>query len=436
MFSCALVRTSEKPDGKDTEDVLTAELVSLDVQLISDAGRGTAECRYVVDKDSKDLVICVPSTISVKGASTQQVKVTKCRMETQKAGHTPHSASLQLSKLDSDYSDHAKSLPSYASIKKSVKRSIAPDDLILYLGHFEANTTIVLTFEFLLQLEMLAGVDSASSTVYPSLSSSYIIENSIPSKRVLYKLRLASHMHIVAVDPTCSSIPLTNFSWFHIDRTKQVIQVSYETTQLHRMDRPAAFTVEMASDRSLQPVCCSCLMQTNPSPPRHAFADIKSGYDGVMMLSSRITRDQLLASGSSPPPLSNMCPSEFVFLVDCSASMNPFIDTVIATLITSIKSLPEGCYFNLIAFGSNFRQLFHESKEYSKASVKNAVDFANQLKASLGGTELLPPLKWIYKASRKSEMPCQVFIITDVDQEVKDVPYMLSTIKKHRHYAR
>lgn len=442
MFSCILVQGCEEPEGDDngTGEFLVAERVCLDVQVVSNAGRGTAECRYAIDRDCKDVVACVPSTICVKDASTQQVKVTKCRMEVQKDGHTLHHSSLQLTKLDSEYSDHAKNLPSYVKIKKSLNRSVVQEDLILYLGHFEANTTATLKFEFLLQLKMVAEHPSAPSTHSPLY---YVIDNNIPSQHVTYKLRLASHMHVINVSPTSSSNPLTNFSWFYVDRTKQVIQVSYEAAQLRgNSSSDASFGIEMSGNHanSVQSACCSCLVQTSTFTPRHTFlaAEMEEEYDGVMMLSSRITKDQLLGGclRTRDPPRIPTCPSEFVFLVDCSASMNPFIDSVIATLITCIKSLPEGCYFNMIAFGSNFCQLFHESKEYSKSSVKKAVDFANQLKASLGGTELLHPLKWIYKSSRKEEMPCQVFIITDVDQEVKDIPYVLSTIKKHRHYAR
>lgn len=434
MFSCVLIQTCEKPEGPSQEDVLVAERVSLDVQVVSNAGRGTAECRYVLDRAYKDVLACVPSTPSFAGGvSTQQVKVTKCHLEVERDGHTPHTVPLQLTKLTSEYSEHAKNMPFYGSIKKTLRKSVSPEDLILHLGHFEANTTLVLQFEFLLQLTM----PPQSSPASPSLL--YTIENSTQAKIFSYKLRFASHVQIVGASPTTtSSLTPVNFSWFHVDQTKQVIQISYETVQLHwteSTDCTRSFSIEMVG--STPSACCSCLVQTSSScrtstkTPRHSLAGMEREYDGVMMLSSRITAEQLPLGSEG-----QLFPSEFVFLVDCSASMNPFIDNVIATLITTIKSLPEGCYFNLIAFGSTFRQLFHESKAYSKSSVKNAVDFVNKLKASLGGTDLLPPLKWIYKSARKSDMPCQVFVITDVDQEVKDVPYMLSTIKKHRHHAR
>ncbi len=382
--------------------------------------------------DSENMLACIPSTIRLKDSSTQQVKVTSCTTVVQREGDTPNSTSLQLTKLDGDYSEHAKSMPNYPAIKKLLKRSVSQDDLILYLGNFEAQTTIVLKFEFLLQLKA-----SFSVSRHPILQC--MIENSIPSRHFSYKLRFASNMQIVAVSTTSPSV--INFNWGHVDRTKQIVHISYEAGQPIGACNSSEVCIEMAQNftHPTLSACCSCLVQTTPAA-NSRFNSVarpsRCDYDGVMMLSSRLTPNQLLPESSSSSSSRHLCPSEFVFLVDCSASMNPFINSVIATLITSIKSLPEGCFFNLISFGSSFRQLFPKSKEYSKSSAKNAIDFVNQMKASLGGTELLPPLKWIFKMARKSDMPCQVFIITDVDQEVKDVPYMLNTIKKHRAHAR
>ena len=427
MFSCVLLH-HERPGGTNStsNDVLVAERVDLDMQIVSNAGRGTVNCQYFADKSYKDVVACVSSTICVKGASTQRVKVTKYRVETKRDGCKPQCVSLHLSKLDKEYPARAKSLPSYASVKKRLGRSISPDDLLLHLGNFEAETTVTIHFDFLVQLKLAPPLSSASSLTYPALY--HVIECSIPSKHILYKLRLASNLQITNIAPTNTSAHLIDFNWFHIDRSKRVIRVKYETMDLQELDDNASFCIELAGHHN-HSACCTCLVPNEPKLrlgiERRSEED---SYDGVMMLSSQLSRDNLHST--------NFCPSEFVFLVDCSASMNPFIDNVVASLITSIKSLPEGCFFNLIAFGSSFLQLFQESQEYSKSSVKSGIDFALKLKASLGGTELLPPLRWIYKKSRKSDMPCQIFIITDVDQEVKDVPYMLSTIKKHRHHAR
>ena len=411
MFSCLVVQLEDNITGGD---LVVAETADVHLQIISNAGRGTANLTYRFP-NSKDVIACVPSTLCVRGVSTQQIKVTKCRLEVQREGYPIQSTSLQLSKVDSEYSVNAKGLPRYSSIKKALRRSVAPDDLILHLGHFELNTHVTIQFEFLIQLKLASALSSTSSLCH--------IENNIPAKRVSYKLKLASQLQIVNISPVIPS-HLSDFSWFYVDRSKHVIQMSYKSDNLHGVETGTAFCIELAENHT-HSACCSCL--------RHPFGGelgkmTGKEYDGVMMLSSRVTRDQLQTDDSDP--------SEFVFLVDCSASMNPFIDAVIATLITAIKSLPKGSFLNIVSFGSNYRQLFHESKEYSKNSVKSAVDFANQLKANLGGTELLPPLRWIYKKARKTSMPCQIFIITDIDQEVKDNACMLSNIRKNKHYAR
>jgi hypothetical protein len=428
MFSCVLAHASDKAGEGHTEDLLVAEAVDLDVQVVANTGRGVAECRYVLNK-CEDVLACVASSICVRGACTQQVKITGCCMEVQQRDESspPHSTDLLLSKVDSEYSHRAKDVPSYHTVKKLLKKSVSPEDLVLHLGHFDAGTTLLLKFEFLLQLKLSPQTSPAAATA----GGHYVIENGIPSKCTSYKLRHASHVPVVNVAPSSSSIPLTNFNWVYTDRTKQVVHISYTIEQeLGKMGKKhAAFGIEVAADHP-QSACCTCLVQTN------SVSLAEGKYDGVMMLSSRLTGDQIVSGGRRGASSKRNYPTELVFLVDCSASMNGFIDSVIATLITAIKSLPTGCFFNIIAFGSTFRQLFHESKEYSNTSMKNAVDFANLLKANLGGTELLPPLKWVFKSARKSDMPCEVFIITDVDQEVKDIPYMLSTLRKYRHHAR
>ena len=503
MFSCLLFQARGKSET-GSGGTLMAASVNVDFLIVSNAGRGTAECRYAVEKEAQDLVVCVPSAISSHGdaSSTQQqlTKVTKCSLETEAAGSAATVAALRLTKLDGGYCEQA---PDYRNITKSLKRTICSDDLILYLGHFEAGTTIVLRFEFLLQLKVFGSQSSASE-------QHHLFENTMPAESFSYKLRHAFHVPVLDVftSSPSSASSLDNFNWFYADRAKQVVQVSFNShsssinsssnsnkdnhhTAAATTAKTTAFVIKVAKKNHIQSACCSCLIHharnktaTNAvlssssirhhSPPTTATAaaaaTLEGGeYDGIMMLSSKMTRDQILVGGqggtndrnhthhtlsntSATPtttaatvvaaaaamaaPKHKLYPSELVFLVDCSGSMNPFIDSVIATLITCIKNLPKDCYLNLIAFGSTFRQLFHKSMPYSELSVRNAVDFAKQLKANLGGTELLRPLKWVYKTARKWDIPCQVFIITDVDQEVKDVPYMLSTIKKHRHHTR
>jgi hypothetical protein len=150
-----------------------------------------------------------------------------------------------------------------------------------------------------------------------------------------------------------------------------------------------------------------------------------------MMMSNIFSPRQLPKSLKLQP----YSPSEFVFVVDCSGSMSGSnIQIAADTLITCIKSLPAGCHFNVVAFGSTFRKLFHSSEVYSKANMESAIQFANQLQASLGGTELLGPLHWIFKAQRVPGLPCQVFIITDGG--VTNTTSVLRCVRRNRHQAR
>ena len=128
-------------------------------------------------------------------------------------------------------------------------------------------------------------------------------------------------------------------------------------------------------------------------------------------------------------------PSEFIFLVDCSGSMcGANIQSASDALVLFIKSLPVNCYFNVIAFGSTFRNLFEVSQKYSMETVEKAMLFADKLQASLGGTELLNPLHWVLKKPLISDMPRQVFILTD--GAVTNTKAVLREIQKYSHQTR
>ena len=445
MFSCALLCCGDKGET----NVLVADKATVDVRVVSSAGQGSVTCVYQVENSGGELVLHVPSVINLKGGSTLEVKLTGCHLNVVNEGRT----SLKLLKLDGDYPVQTKNLPSYETVKKGLFSNVSPSDVILHLGHFEPKTELTIHIEFLLKLFFLPDLSNMSGPCH-------ILESGILAKQISYKLKFASQVQIMDVSPSSHSL-FVDFSWHYTDRSKQVVHASYETVcDMQEEDEAPSIYIKMANQNHAQSECCTCLKKSCKTSSRKQsdYGDMMTNYEeddntrrgdenateGMMMISIRNTPDQLprmseiCMNGEERigSALASLSPSEFVFLVDCSASMNLFIDNVVSTLITCIKSLPEGCFFNMIAFGSSFRQLFHESKEYSKSYVKYAVEFANQLKANLGGTELLPPLKWIFKKARKSDMPCQVFVITDVDQEIKDVPYMLKTISKNRHHTR
>ena len=104
---------------------------------------------------------------------------------------------------------------------------------------------------------------------------------------------------------------------------------------------------------------------------------------------------------------------EFIFVVDCSGSMGGKpIERASECLEIFIKSLPPKSFFNVIRFGSRFIKLFKQSESYTDEKAEEAIELARNLSSDLGGTDILSPLKSIYKEEIKHGQR-QIFIITD-----------------------
>ncbi|CAH6862818.1 Vwa5a [Phodopus roborovskii] len=138
---------------------------------------------------------------------------------------------------------------------------------------------------------------------------------------------------------------------------------------------------------------------------------------------------------------------EFVFLMDRSGSMDsPMnnqkdsqlrIEAAKETLLLLLKSLPMGCYFNIYGFGTSYEKFFSESVKYTQETMEEAMEKVKVLEADLGGTEILKPLRQIYKAHSIPCHPLQLFVFTD--GEVSDTFTVINEVqlnsKKHRCFA-
>ncbi|XP_051718581.1 von Willebrand factor A domain-containing protein 5A-like isoform X2 [Ctenopharyngodon idella] len=135
---------------------------------------------------------------------------------------------------------------------------------------------------------------------------------------------------------------------------------------------------------------------------------------------------------------------EFVFLVDRSGSMRckmhrgkdarMRIKSARDTLLLLLKSLPMGCYFNIYGFGSHFESFFPQSVVYSQDTMEEALKRVKNMKADMGGTEILQPLKHIYRQPCYPDHPRQLFIFTD--GEVRNTKEVLDLVKSHAHSHR
>ena len=126
---------------------------------------------------------------------------------------------------------------------------------------------------------------------------------------------------------------------------------------------------------------------------------------------------------------------EFVFVVDRSGSMSGGRNkSARETLLLFLKSLPDGCYFNVVGFGSSFETMFNKSKLYNDESLELATQSTKTMEANLGGTEILRPFEWVFSQPLVKGHPRQVFLLTD--GEVGNTQQVIDLVKKHSKNSR
>ena len=131
---------------------------------------------------------------------------------------------------------------------------------------------------------------------------------------------------------------------------------------------------------------------------------------------------------------------EIVFVVDRSGSMGGGLGGVLPiesarqTLLLFLKSLPVGCHFNIIGFGSRFQSLFPRSVPYEQVYLDEAIAHTESLQADLRGTALLSPLQYIFKQELLRGLPRQVFVLTD--GAVSNTAACIAEVKKNVKHTR
>jgi Ca-activated chloride channel family protein len=105
---------------------------------------------------------------------------------------------------------------------------------------------------------------------------------------------------------------------------------------------------------------------------------------------------------------------EVLFLLDCSGSMQgDSIAQAQRALALCVRALAAHDAFNVVCFGSHFTSLWPTPRPYSEASLDEATQYIQQMRADLGGTEILPPLQHLLQMAPDPERPRQLLILTD-----------------------
>jgi hypothetical protein len=105
-------------------------------------------------------------------------------------------------------------------------------------------------------------------------------------------------------------------------------------------------------------------------------------------------------------------------------------------MLLFLKSLPTNCHFNIIRFGSTFDALFKGkvAREYNEKNMREAETLIKDMKANLGGTELLGPLQWLKNNKPSASGVRQIFLLTD--GEVSNVTEVTNVCREMATYTR
>ena len=100
-----------------------------------------------------------------------------------------------------------------------------------------------------------------------------------------------------------------------------------------------------------------------------------------------------------------------VFLLDCSGSMSfeDRMNNVKESMKLFLHSLPASTSFDIIRFGSRYDSLFNGLKQYDDETMKTAAEFIEKTYATMGGTEILNPMKHIME----NYNPDIIILLTD-----------------------
>ncbi|XP_062871709.1 von Willebrand factor A domain-containing protein 5B1 [Trichomycterus rosablanca] len=164
----------------------------------------------------------------------------------------------------------------------------------------------------------------------------------------------------------------------------------------------------------------------------------------VGIIHKRLHKDIL----HNPVVMLNFCPDlksmtsdlrrvqgEFIFLIDRSASMSAVnFSKVKDAMVVILKSLFPACLFNIIGFGSTFKALFGTSQSFDEESLATACEYIKKMRADMGGTNILAPLKWILRQPLQRGHPRLLFLLTN--GAVSNTGRVIQLVRSYARFVR
>ncbi|XP_053331884.1 von Willebrand factor A domain-containing protein 5A-like isoform X1 [Clarias gariepinus] len=298
----------------------------------------------------------------------------------------------------------------------------------LSVGSLPPHQSATVTFIYIIELSVQA--DHSLQFCLPAvLNPRYIpagtgggivSEITSSSTGVSYSLSFTAHVSspnpITKVESKCPLEPLT---FLNTEHTKAKVSLSAG----HKFDRDVELYVYYQNPHQLTAIVEAGALTAQPGT--------LMGDPAVMISFYPEFPESVMSS--------TMSCGEFVFVMDRSGSMGSFthvggraqerIACARDTLLLLLKSLPIGCYFNIYGFGSHFESFFPKSVQYSQDTMAEAVKKVKEIRADMGGTEILQPLEHIYKQPCIPNHPRQLFIFTD--GEVGNTRDVLHCVKRN-----
>lgn len=157
------------------------------------------------------------------------------------------------------------------------------------------------------------------------------------------------------------------------------------------------------------------------------YVELSDTYNTMTLMLSIVPDLPTLAEGGVGPP------QEYIFVVDRSGSMQDKVSQVRLALSAVLELLPAGTLFNFVGYGNSYAFLFPTSQSVD-THLAEGLSYANNIHADMGGTEVLPALRFVLGLPPNSVYERRIFLFTD--GQVSNTREVINYVSAHLGAAR